>query len=139
MMKKTALALCVAVMVVATAWAADTAAKKGAEVTMKGKLSCAYCKLGSAPEHKCTKECCQACVKGGDSALLQDEKGALYLLLAKDKEKPVMAGDRMALMGDMVMVKGMMVKGNGIQCIYVEDMKKAEEPKAAEKKPAEKK
>ncbi len=131
-MKKT-LVLCVVVAVLSAAvWAVE--AKKGEEMTMTGTLSCSFCKLAGGPDHKCSKECCQACLKGGDTALLQDDKGGLFMLVSKDKEKPVINPERLALMGEKVNVKGIMVKANGLQAIYVENIEKAAETKAAEKK-----
>jgi hypothetical protein len=62
---------------------------KGEEVTITGVITCTFCNLPAAGG-KCTKECCQACIKSGDPILLQDEKGSLYLLISGEKEKPLM-------------------------------------------------
>jgi hypothetical protein len=123
-MKKAMLTLMGLVLLTATCWAGEMAVKNGQEVTVTGHLSCAYCKLAAGPVHKCSPECCQACIKGGDSTLLQHEK-SIYLLLPKEKDKPLMTPERIAFAGGEVTVKGIMVKTGGMKAIYVEKMDKA--------------
>jgi hypothetical protein len=120
-MKKTILLLLGLGLLAVSSWAGEMAVKNGQEVTITGHLSCAYCKLASGLTHKCSPECCQACIKGGDSALLQKDE-AIYLLLSKEKDKPLMTPERIALAGGQVTVKGMVVKTGGMQAIYVEKM-----------------
>jgi len=124
-MKKAMLILLGFGLLAASSWAGEMAVKNGQEVTITGHLSCAYCKLASGLTHKCSPECCQACIKGGDSALLQNDT-SIYLLLGKEKDKPLMTPERIALAGGQVTVKGMMVKTGGMQAIYVEKMDKAQ-------------
>lgn len=131
-MKKVMVVLIVMAVVGTMAWAAETAAKKGTEVTVSGTLSCASCKIAG---HECPKGCCETCVKSGDPALLQDAKGDLFLMLSGDMGKSAMTPDRMSMLGEKVTVKGMLVKEHGLQGIYVAKMDKM----AADAKPAEKK
>lgn len=119
-MKKAVLVLMVLLLVAATCWAA---APKGKEVTITGKMTCTFCNLPAMG--KCSKECCQNCIKSGDPALLQDAKGNLYLLLSGEHEKPLMTPDRMALLTENVAVSGLLVKRGGLQGIYVKKMEKA--------------
>ncbi|MEW6658225.1 MAG: hypothetical protein AB1424_06170 [Thermodesulfobacteriota bacterium] len=119
-MKKAVLVLMALLLLTATCWAA---APKGQEVTITGKMTCTFCNL-PAPG-KCSKECCQACLKSGDPVLLEDAQGTLYILLSGEHEKPLMTPDRMNLLTEKVTVKGMMVKRGGIQGIYVKGMEKA--------------
>ena len=130
-MRKVAMVIMVVVLCGAVAWAADSMAKKSEEVTMTGSLSCASCKLAG---HKCPEGCCQTCVKGGDAALLEDEKGDLYLMLSSDMGKGAITPERMAMLGGKVTVKGELVKAHGLQGIYVKEMTKAADAKPAEKK-----
>jgi hypothetical protein len=110
-------------------WSANIgAAKADQSVNMTGTLSCAACKLAGSSDHKCGKECCQGCIKGGDSVLLEDKEGRLYLLISKEKEKPVITTEHMDLMGEKVNVTGIMAEKGGIKGIYVERMNKAAEP-----------
>ena len=132
-MKRASLVFAVAVLFAATVWAAETTGNKSEEVTLTGNLSCAHCKL-TAPDQKCGKECCETCIKGGDSTLFQDEKGSFYLLIGTEHCKPLMTPERLALLGEKVVVKGKLAKTNGVQGIYVEDVKKAEAKQPAEKK-----
>jgi hypothetical protein len=121
-MKKLTAVLVVLAMVGVVAWAVDDMAMKGEEVTMTGSLSCASCKLAG---HKCPKGCCETCVKGGDPALLENDKGELFLILSRDMGKGAMTAERMAFLGGKVTVKGIVVKAHGLQGIYVASMEKA--------------
>lgn len=123
-MKRAMVVLMALVLLTAPCWAGEKAAQKGQDVTITGHLSCAYCKLAAGPVHKCSPECCQACIKAGDSTLLQHDKN-IYLLLNKEKDKPLMTAERIALAGGDVTVKGILVKTSGLQAIYVESMEKA--------------
>lgn len=96
---------------------------KGKEVTVTGQLSCTFCKL-SNPAKPCEKGCCEKCVKAGDSPLLTDAKGNQYVLVTGEKEATLMTPERTAMLGSQVTVKGVMVKGKGIQAIYVDSMAK---------------
>jgi hypothetical protein len=148
-MKKAMLIIVASLLLTATCWAEmqkegsmmenpiDEKSIKGQEVTITGHMSCTYCKLAGGMTHQCTPECCQACVKAGDSVLLQDGKENLYILLNKEKEKPLITPDRLPLVGGEVTVKGIMVKTGGLQGIYVEKMEKAPE-KMMEKAPMSK-
>ena len=100
---------------------------KGKEVTVTGRLSCTMCTL-THPEMPCDKGCCQTCIKAGDPALLTDAKGDQYMLLSGEMKKALMTDERMPLAGGHVKVKGMLVKGKGVQAIIVDTMEKAAEP-----------
>ena len=119
-MKRAFLVLMAVLLLTSICWAA---APKGQEVTITGKVVCAFCNL-PAPG-KCSKECCQACVKSGSPALLEDAQGNLYILLSGEHEKPVMTPEKMDLMTEKVTVKGILVKRGGLQGIYVKGMEKA--------------
>jgi len=119
-MKKTLAILMALALLTSICWAA---APKGEEVAITGKMTCTFCNL-PAPG-KCSKECCQNCIKSGDPALLDDGKGNVYILLSGEHEKPLMTPERMNLLTEMVTVKGMLVKRGGVQGIYVKDMQKA--------------
>ena len=119
-MKRAFLVLMAVLLLTSICWAA---APKGQEVTITGKVICAFCNL-PAPG-KCSKECCQACVKSGSPALLEDAQGNLYILLSGEHEKPVMTPEKMDLMTEKVTVKGILVKRGGLQGIYVKGMEKA--------------
>jgi len=121
-MKKAVLVLMAVLLLASICWA-QGAAPKGEEVTITGKLTCTFCNL-PAPG-KCSKECCQACLKSGDPALMEDAKGNLYILISGEHEKPLMTPDRMDLMTEKVTVKGMLIKRGGLQAIYVKGMEKA--------------
>ena len=125
---KKAMAIFVAVALLgALAWAAESTAKKGEDVSMSGMLSCASCKIAG---HTCPKGCCQSCVKAGDPALLEDEKsGELFLMLSGDMGKSAMTPERMDMLGGKVTVKGILVKEKGLQGIYVKSMEKMAEKK----------
>jgi hypothetical protein len=97
---------------------------KGEEVTMTGALTCTFCSL-SHPEKPCAKGCCAQCMKAGDPPMLTDAKGNQYVLLTGEVKTPLMNAERMEMTGGQVTVKGMLVKGKGIQAIFVESMKKA--------------
>lgn len=99
-------------------------AVKGEQVTMSGKLTCTFCSL-SHPEKPCAKGCCANCMKAGDPPLLTDAKGNQYILLANEVKGTLMTKANMDLTGGMVTVKGILVKGKGIQAIFVDSMTKA--------------
>lgn len=122
-MKKAVLVFMAVLLLTATCWA-QMAAPKGQEVTMTGVLNCTFCNL-PGPGGMCSKECCQACIKMGDPALLQDAKGNLYILISGEKEKPLMTAERMNFVTEKVTVSGMLVKRGGLQAIYVKKMDKA--------------
>ena len=119
-MKRAFLVLMAVLLLTSICWAA---APKGQEVTITGKVICAFCNL-PAPG-KCSKECCQACSKSGSPALLEDAQGNLYILLSGEHEKPVMTPEKMDLMTEKATVKGILVKRGGLQGIYVKGMEKA--------------
>jgi hypothetical protein len=97
---------------------------KGQEVTLNGTLTCTFCSL-SHPEKPCAKGCCAQCMKAGDPPMLTDAKGNQYVLLTGEVKTPLMNAERMEMAGGPVTVKGMLVKGKGIQAIFVESIKKA--------------
>jgi hypothetical protein len=119
-MKRFLLVLMAMMLLTSICWAA---APKGEEVTITGKMTCTFCNL-PAPG-KCSKECCQNCIKSGDPTLLSDDKGNLYILLSGEHEKPLMTPERMNLFTEKVTVKGMLIKRGGVQAIYVKEMEKA--------------
>jgi hypothetical protein len=119
-MKKAVLLLMAVLLLVSTCWAA---APKGEEVTITGKMTCTFCNLPAMG--KCSRECCQNCIKAGDPPLLSDDKGNLYILLTGEHEKPLMTPERMNLLTEKVTVSGMLVKRGGLQGIYVKKMEKA--------------
>ncbi len=121
-MKKAVLILMALFLLTTTCWA-QMAAPKGEEVTITGVMSCTFCNLPGGG--KCTKECCQSCIKSGDPVLLTDAKGSLYILLTGEQMKPLMTPERMDLLESKVTVTGIMVKRDGIQGIYVKKMEKA--------------
>ena len=122
-MKKAVLVLMAVLLLTATCWAQGMT-PKGKDITMTGMLSCTFCNLPAAGG-KCSKECCQACIKSGDPALLSDAKGTLYVLLSGEHEKPLMTPDKMALVNEKITVTGILVKRGGLQAIYVKKMEKA--------------
>ena len=109
---------------------------KGEKVGLSGMLSCAFCTFAHS-DKTCKKGCCTECIKAGDPPLLKDAEGNMYILLTNEIKKPLMTPDRMEMTGEKVMVKGMMVKGKGIQAIFVDSMEKAQ-AKEGEKKPESK-
>jgi len=121
-MKKAVLVLMALLLLTATCWAQGMA-PKGQDVTITGMLTCTFCNLPGAG--KCSKECCQACIKAGDPPLLTDAKGDLYILLTGEHEKPLMTPERMNLVIEKVTVTGIVVKRGGLQGIYVKKMEKA--------------
>lgn len=121
-MKKAVLVLMALLLLTATCWA-QMAAPKGEDVTITGLMSCTFCNLPGGG--KCTKECCQSCIKAGDPVLLTDAKGQLYILLTGEQMKPLMTPERMDLLESQVTVTGIMVKRGGLQGIYVKKMEKA--------------
>jgi hypothetical protein len=56
--------------------------------------------------------------------LLTDAKGNQYVLVSGEQETTLMTPERAAMIGSQVTVKGVMVKGKGVQAIYVESMEK---------------
>ena len=121
-MKRALLAIMALALLTATCWA-QMAAPKGQDVTITGLMSCTFCNLPAAG--KCTKECCQSCVKAGDPVLLTDAQGNLYILLSGEQMKPLMTPERMDLLQSKVSVTGIVVKRGGLQGIYVKKMEKA--------------
>ncbi len=119
-MKKAILVLMAFLLLATACWAQ---APKGEEVTVTGIMSCTFCNLPGGG--KCTKECCQNCIKSGDPVLLTDEKGSLYILLTGEQMKPLMTPERMDMLQSKVTVKGIEVKRGGLQAIYVKGMEKA--------------
>ncbi len=118
------------VMLIALAWIAAPvhAAKdgkgapiKGQEVSVSGKVTCTFCNLAN-PGKTCEPGCCERCIKAGDPPLLTTEDGNQYILLTGEHEVPLMTPERYKMIGGAVNVKGMMVKGKGIQAIYVDKM-----------------
>jgi hypothetical protein len=101
-----------------------TMSAKGTEVTMTGTLACTFCSL-SHQGKPCPKGCCASCIKAGDPPLLIDAKGNMYLLTANEMQGRLMTTERMVMAGGKVTVKGLLVKGKGIQAIFVDSMKKA--------------
>lgn len=120
-MKKAALVI-IAVLLLATTCFAQGAGPKGKDVTITGLMTCTFCNLPGGG--KCTKECCQSCIKAGDPVLLADAKGKLYILLTGEMGKPLMTPERMDLLESKVAVTGIMVKRGGIEAIYVKKMEK---------------
>ena len=66
--------------------------------------------------------------------MLTDAEGNMYLLLTGKMGETLMTPERTKMLGGQVTVKGMLVKGKGIQAIYVDSMEKVEAKKAEEKK-----
>jgi hypothetical protein len=136
-MQRTMIYTMVALLVAGSAYVGIAAEKekaggaKGENVTITGQLSCTFCKLAH-PDMSCKPECCSACVKSGDPPLLTDAEGNMFILLTGEKEVPLMNADRMKLVGGQVIVKGLLVKGKGIQAIYVDSIEKAPTKEAAE-------
>lgn len=102
---------------------AKSGSTRGQEVTLTGKLTCTFCTL-SHPGQACPKGCCADCIKAGDPPLFTDAKGNMYLLTTNEKQTPLMTKERLAMAGGKVTVKGLLVKGKGIQAIFVDSMKK---------------
>ena len=103
----------------------EKAAMKGQQVNITGGLSCTFCKLAH-PDMVCKPDCCKSCVKAGDPPMLTDAEGNMYLLVSGEKEVPFMNPERIKMLGGQVTVKGLLVKGKGIQAIYVDSMEKVE-------------
>lgn len=97
---------------------------KGKEVTMTGTMACTFCSL-SHQGKACPMGCCKNCIKAGDPPLLIDAKGNMYLLVANEMQGKMMTPARMAMAGTKITVKGLLVKGKGIQAIFVDSIKKA--------------
>ncbi len=121
-MKKAVLVIMALLVLTATCWAQGMA-PKGQEVTVTGVISCTFCNLPGGG--KCTKECCQNCIKSGDPVLLTAADGQLYILLSGEQMKPLMTPERMDMLESKVTVSGIEVKRGGIQGIYVKKMEKA--------------
>jgi hypothetical protein len=123
------LALVVLAVTALTVWAVAQEQKeapiKGEKISLTGQLSCTFCTLAH-PDKPCKKGCCTECIKGGDPPLLTDTDGNMYLLLGAEIKKPLMTPERMEMAGGKVAVKGLLVKGKGIQAIFVDTMEKAE-------------
>jgi len=97
---------------------------KGKEVTITGQVTCTFCKL-SNPNKPCSPGCCERCIKAGDPPLLTAKDSTQYILLTGEHEVPLMTPERYAMLGGMVTVTGILVKGKGVQVIYVDKMEKA--------------
>ena len=119
-MKKAILVIVALLLVITTC---SGAGPQGQDVTMTGKLSCTFCNLPGGG--KCTKECCQSCIKAGDPPLLTTANGSMYILLTGEQMKPLMTPDRMDMLQSQVKVTGIEVKHGGLQAIYVKKMEKA--------------
>jgi hypothetical protein len=142
-MKRTITIAMVALIIAGSAYlviAADKGMAKGAkvegkgeQVTITGQLSCTFCKLAH-PDMVCKPDCCVACVKSGDPPMLTDAEGNMFLLVSGEKEVSLMNKDRMKLLGGQVVVKGILVKGKGIQAIYVDSIEKTPAEGTAETK-----
>lgn len=102
----------------------DSIEKAQKDVAITGNLSCTFCAIAN-PDKPCGKECCANCVKAGDPPLLTDADGNRYFLLTGEMGVPLMTKERIELAGK-VAVKGLLVRGSGIQAIYVKSMEKAE-------------
>ncbi len=100
-------------------------AAEAVNITITGKLSCSYCTVAE-PNMTCTAGCCAECVTAGVPPLLTDVYGRMFILVSAEKGMPLMTPERLAMMGGQVIVKGLLVKQNGIQAIYVDDMQSAE-------------
>lgn len=94
---------------------------KGQEISVTGEVTCTFCKLAN-PAKTCEPGCCERCIKAGDPPLLTDADGNQFVLLTGEHEVPLMTPERYKMIGGTVNVKGMMVKGKGIQAIYVDKM-----------------
>ena len=113
----------IVVVVVFLAWKLSSPPPRfGENVTVSGTLDCAACKLMGGPERKCSKYCCQRCIKGGAAALLEDGAGNLYLLIGQDEEKPVITAADLDLFGEGVTVKGILAEKGGVRGIYVQSI-----------------
>lgn len=123
-MKRAILVILAVLLLTVTCWAQEKAAPKGEDVTITGLMTCTFCNLPGGG--KCSKECCQSCLKAGDPVTLSDDKGNLYILLTGEQGKPVMTPERMNLLESKVKVTGIMVKRGGLQGIYVKKMEKAQ-------------
>ena len=60
-MKRAILVIMAVLLLTATCWAQEKAAPKGEDVTITGLMTCSFCNLPAAG--KCSKECCQSCIK----------------------------------------------------------------------------
>jgi hypothetical protein len=118
------IAFCLLLGVAFVVMAADMAKPKGTEVTVTGKVTCTNCKLAN-PDKTCPQGCCEMCIKSGDPAMLTDGKGNMYILLTSEKGVTLMNEERIKFVNTNVVVKGVLVKGKGIQGIYVDSMEKA--------------
>jgi hypothetical protein len=98
---------------------------KGEQVTITGQFSCTFCKIAH-PDKVCSADCCKACTKAGDPAILTDAEGNMYLLLTDKMGEKMLTPERAGMLGGQVTVKGLLVKGKGLQAIYVDSMQKVE-------------
>jgi hypothetical protein len=120
------LALACTVALLSLAWMAFPAFSgkemsiKGKEISVVGKVTCTFCAL--AGKFACEEGCCERCIKAGDPALLTDADGNQYILLSGEHEASLMTPERYKMLGRTVTVKGVMVKGKGVQAIYVDQM-----------------
>jgi hypothetical protein len=114
------------------------AGANGEQVTITGQLSCTFCKLAN-PNMSCKPECCTSCVKAGDPPMLTDADGNMYLLLTDKMGEALMTPERTKMLGGQATVTGLLVKGKGIQAIYVDSMVKVEAMASRESKEKEKK
>lgn len=102
-------------------------AAEGETVTVTGKLTCTFCKLAH-PEKPCSKKgCCVRCIRAGDPPLLTDARGEQYVLLTSRHEAPLMTPARYRMVGQVVRVEGLLVKGHGVRAIKVQTMVRVEE------------
>jgi hypothetical protein len=98
---------------------------KGEQTTITGHFSCSFCKIAH-PDKVCSAECCRTCTKAGDPPMLTDAQGNMYLLLTDKMGETMLTPDRSKMLGSQVTVKGLLVKGKGVQAIYVDSMQKVE-------------
>jgi hypothetical protein len=96
---------------------------KGKEVSLTGRLGCTFCSLAH-PDKVCNKGCCSGCIQAGDPPLLIDKQGNMYILLTNEIKKPLMTPERLEMAGEQVVIKGLLVKGKGIQVIFVDSLAK---------------
>ena len=94
---------------------------KGKEVSIAGKMTCTFCKLAN-PDKTCKPGCCEGCVRAGDPPLLTATDGNQYVLLTNEHEVSLMTPERYKMFNKPVNVQGVLVKGKGIQVIYVDKM-----------------
>ncbi len=110
----------------ALATAEEGKAARGENVTISGTMTCSFCKLAHT-DTPCHHACCEKCVGAGESPLLTDADGNMYLLLTGEKGAALMNKDRLAWLGGKVTVTGVLVKGKGVQAIFVDRMQQWQE------------